>query len=119
MLQVNDRVAIFEGTKMELMFELTVIIKSMIEKGVINKSELDMIIKTAFMSNEELHDKCVDEMIDELLKQSAEIKSKLNELDEEAKKHPEDKEKLDTMSKLIRDIIDEAEGRLNDSKRHA
>ena len=118
MIQVNTKAAMFEGTKTELMFELTVLIKGMIEKGVIDKRDLDMIVNTAFMSKEELQDRA-DDAIDELLKKGAEIRSKLNELDEEAKKHPENKEELDALSKLIRGIIDEAEEGLNDSKRHA
>ncbi len=113
MIQVNSKAAMFEGTKTELMFELTVIIKSMIEKGVIDKRDLDMIVNTSFMSQEELRDGCKD-TINEVLKKGAEIKRKLDELDEEAKKHPEHKEELDMLSKFIRKVIDDGEEILND-----
>lgn len=113
MIQVNTKVAMFEGTKTELMSELTVLIRVFLDKGVIDKKDLDMIVDISFKSQEELCDEC-NNKIDEMLKKGAEIKRKLDELDEEAKKHPEYKEELDAMSKFIRKVIDDGEEMLND-----
>lgn len=113
MIQVNTKVVMFDGSKTELMAELTALIRGFLEKGVIDKKDLDMIVNISFKSQEELCDECNDK-IDEMLKKGAELKRKLDELDEEAKKHPEDKEKFDALSKFIRKVIDDGEEMLND-----
>ena len=44
----------FWGTKIDLISELTVIMKRMVEKGVLDDDDLDLLVKTVKMSMEEI-----------------------------------------------------------------
>lgn len=44
----------FSGTKIDLISELTVIMKRMVEKGVLDDYDIDLLVKTAKMPMEEI-----------------------------------------------------------------
>ena len=44
----------FRGTKIDLISELTVIMKRMVEKGVLNDGDIDLLVKTVKMPMEEI-----------------------------------------------------------------
>ena len=44
----------FSGTKIDLISELTVIMKRMVEKGVLDDESIDLLVKTVKMSMEEI-----------------------------------------------------------------
>ena len=44
----------FRGTKIDLISELTVIMKRMVEKGVLDDDDIDLLVKTVKMSMEEI-----------------------------------------------------------------
>lgn len=55
----------FSGTKIDLISELTVIMKRMVEKGVLDDDSIDLLVKTVKMPMEEIqaeNRKSVEEM---------------------------------------------------------
>ena len=44
----------FSGTKIDLISELTVIMKRMVEKGVLDDGDIDLLVKTVKMPMEEI-----------------------------------------------------------------
>lgn len=44
----------FSGTKIDLISELTVIMKRMVEKGVLDDDDIDLLVKTVKMSMEDI-----------------------------------------------------------------
>lgn len=44
----------FQGTKIDLISELTVIMKRMVEKGVLDDGDLDLLVKTVKMPMEDI-----------------------------------------------------------------
>lgn len=44
----------FSGTKIDLISELTLIMKRMVEKGVLDDSDIDLLVKTVKMPMEEI-----------------------------------------------------------------
>ena len=59
------------GTKLTLMAELTTMMKSMIDKDIIDEKDLRFLVDTALMSNEELQEKVEnikkDDELDDIL----------------------------------------------------
>lgn len=45
----------FQGTKIDLITELTIIMKRMVAKGVLDRDDVDMVIKTVFTPMDEIH----------------------------------------------------------------
>ena len=45
----------FHGTKIDLITELTIIMKRMVVKGVLDRDDVDMVIKTVFTPMDEIH----------------------------------------------------------------
>lgn len=55
----------FSGTKIDLISELTVVIRRMVEKGVLDDGDLDLLVKTVKMPMEDIqaeNRKSVEEM---------------------------------------------------------
>lgn len=59
------------GTKLTLMAELTTMMKSMIDKDIIDEKDLRFLVDTALMTSEELHEKVEnikkDDELDDIL----------------------------------------------------
>lgn len=45
----------FHGTKIDLISELTIIMKRMVAKGVLDRDDVDMVVKTVFTPMDEIH----------------------------------------------------------------
>ena len=52
----------FQGTKIDLITELTIIMKRMVAKGVLDRDEVNLVVETVFTPMDEIH-KQVDENI--------------------------------------------------------
>lgn len=52
----------FQGTKIDLITELTIIMKRMVAKGVLDRDDVDVVVKTVFMPMDEIH-KQIDENV--------------------------------------------------------
>ena len=48
------------GTKLTLMAELTTMMKSMVDKDILDEKDLRFLVDTALMSREELHEKIIE-----------------------------------------------------------
>lgn len=45
----------FQGTKIDLITELTIIMKRMVAKGVLDRDEVNMVVETVFTPMDEIH----------------------------------------------------------------
>lgn len=65
MIKYDENGCEFSGTKIDLISELTVIMKRMVEEGVLDDDDIDLLIKTVKMPMEEIqaaNRKSVEEM---------------------------------------------------------
>lgn len=65
MIVVRNGIAKVTGTKVDLMSELTVIVKGMMEAGILDKTDIEMIMQVVGMNDEEL-DNAIEALNEEL-----------------------------------------------------
>ena len=79
MLYSHDGKVDFEGRTFELVAELTMLIRSLISEGVIDKSDLDEIMELSTVSSEEIHEKA-KEMVERLFEDDEDSGETFNDL---------------------------------------